>query len=142
MTLGAVSHSKLQVPIARADVFPGQESLDKPEIAVEFKLLYGRRGEPLTFDFIKLLDKRNPFKKVVSAAVVLRPNLNQDQVYADLINAAYNEALTRLGNQYLDPDRIQRFILTVIAKGGRSHWYNANVRGTYQRTNATPLLPE
>jgi hypothetical protein len=115
---------------------------DKPEIAVEFKLLYGRKGEPLTFDFIKLLDNRNhTFKKVVSAALVLRPNLQELNRYQDLANAAYVDALNRLGNQYLAGDRIQRFILTVLAPEGRRHWYNGIVGGTFQIMGGIPPLP-
>lgn len=45
-----------------------------PEIAVEFKLVFGWQGEAITFDYMKLLDGRNPFKSVVQVTVLMRPN--------------------------------------------------------------------
>lgn len=119
-----------------------------PEIAVEFKFLFGWQAEPLVFDYIKLLDGRNPFTAVVQVAVLMRPNGlaaagRKDDIHG-AINSAYQEAVRRLGVSQCRPDatRLQRFVVTELGPEHPRHWYNGGVGGTFIEGGEVPLLPE
>ena len=124
-------------------------SYGTPEIAVEFKLFdNGWNVEGVTFDYMKLLDGRNPFKAVVSAVVILRPRRVSVAGWRDAlersINAAYREAVQRLGNGPFGPvtDRLQRFIVTEIAPHERRHWFSGNLGAAFAERGGVPPLPE
>lgn len=119
-----------------------------PEVAVEFKLLFGWQAEPVVFDYMKLLDGRNPFKAVVQVAVLMRPNGlaaagRKDDIHG-AINSAYREAVRRLGDGPCRPvaERLQRFVVTEVAPQERRHWYSGSVGGSFVETAGVPPLPE
>lgn len=119
-----------------------------PEVAVEFKLLFGWQAEALAFDYLKLLDGRNPFKAVVQVAVLMRPNglaaAGRKDAIHGAINSAYREAVRRLGDGPSRPvaDRLQRFVVTELAPQERRHWYNGVVGGTFTEGAEVPPLPQ
>ena len=120
-----------------------------PEVAVEFKLFNnGWDAEGVTFDYMKLLDGRNPFKAVVSVVVILRPKRVTVAGWRDAldraINTAYAEAMRRLGSGPFSPvaDRHQRFIVTELAPQERRHWYNGTVGTTFAECAGIPPLPQ
>lgn len=45
----------------------------RPKIGIEFSLKAGWTAEEVAYDFVKLLDARNPFEAVISFNVILRP---------------------------------------------------------------------
>jgi hypothetical protein len=116
-----------------------------PKVAVEFKLYStsGWKQEGIVYDFLKLLDGRNPFQAVVSVIVLHRrnglPNGHGGNI-VPYVNQAYQDALARLGTGPFrpNPDRLQRFILTEIAPNGRRHWFS----GGFAEVAGVPPLPE
>jgi len=119
-----------------------------PEVGVEFKLLGGWQAEGVVFDYMKLLDGRNPFKAIVSVVVLLRPNglsaAGRKEAIHTAINLAYKEALLRLGEGLFAPvaDRLQRFVVTELAPQARRHWYNGTVGATFAEGAGIPPLPQ
>ena len=117
-----------------------------PEVAVEFKLFNnGWDAEGVTFDYMKLLDGRNPFKAVVSVVVILRPKrvavAGWREAIERAINSAYREAGRRLGDGLSRPvaDRTQRFVVMEIAPQERRHWYNGTIGGPFAEVSGMPL---
>jgi hypothetical protein len=119
-----------------------------PEVGVEFKLLGGWQAKGVVFDYVKLLDRRNPFKAVVSVVVLLRPNglaaAGRKEAICDAINLAYQEAVRRLDHGPFSPvaDRLQRFVVTELGPKERRHWYNGSVGGSFVEGAGVPPLPE
>lgn len=119
-----------------------------PEVGVEFKLLGGWQAEGVVFDYVKLLDRRNPFKAVVSVVVLLRPNglaaVGRKDAIHGAINSAYQEAVRRRGDGPFSPvaDRLQRFVVTELGPKERRHWYNGSVGGSFVESAGVPPLPE
>ena len=101
----------------------------KPEIGVEFSLKFGWSNEEIVYDFLKLLDGKNPFKTSISLNVILRKDkLAQGGYLEDLqnhINDVYKEAVRRLGGDVVAPDERDLYlIVTEIAKdNSRRHWH-------------------
>lgn len=101
---------------------------NKPDIGIEFTLKYGWSNEEIVYDFLKLLDKKNPFKVSISYNVIFRKDkLVKGGHLRDLknhINAAYIEAINRLKYDICDDSREKYFIVTEIDKdNNRRHWY-------------------
>jgi hypothetical protein len=119
-----------------------------PEVAVEFKFLFGWQGEPIVFDYMKLLDGRNPFKAVVQVTVLMRPNGlatagRRDAIHSAM-NTAYQEAVLRLGNGLSRPapERPHRFVVTELGPNERRHWYHGDIGGDFSEKIGTWTVPE
>jgi hypothetical protein len=116
-----------------------------PGIGVEFKLLFGWQAEPVTFDYVKLLDRRNPFRAVASVVVLMRPNGlaaagRRDDIEA-AISTALQDAVGRLGAQVqLTAARRQRFVVTELAPGERRHWLKSEVAPAFMEMTTVPPL--
>lgn len=100
---------------------------NKPDIGIEFSLKYGWSNEEVVYDFMKLLDKKNPFKASISFNVIFRERRlvegGQLTKLEKSINNAYREATSRLKND-VDNSRELYFIVTEIDKGNnRRHWH-------------------
>jgi len=99
-----------------------------PEIGIEFSMSSSWRSEAIIFDFIKLLDNRNPFRLVFSLNLILREkglvrggNLGRLE---KRMNEAFDEATRRLGDKVRDNLREVYFLVTEIASdNNRRHWY-------------------
>ncbi len=107
---------------------------NKPDIGIEFSLKYGWSHEEIVYDFLKLLDKKNPFKASISFNIIFRERqLVKGGYLRDLeehINNAYREAVSRLNNDICDDSRELYLIVTEIDKdNNRRHWH-------YDRTSS------
>lgn len=96
-----------------------------PKIGIEMTLKYGWSNEEVIYDFVKLLDKGNPFEVVYSLNVILRDKrLPEGGMMKDLeshIHSAYQEAIRRLGEQYA-VERERHLIILEITTEGRRKW--------------------
>jgi hypothetical protein len=109
-------------------------SYDNPEIGIEFSLKYGWSNEEIVYDFLKLLDKKNPFNISISFNVIFREGKLVKGGYLrnleEHMNNAYREAVSRLNNDICDDSRELYLILTEIDRdNNRRHWY-------YDRTSS------
>lgn len=101
---------------------------NEPHIGIEFSLKYGWSNEEIVYDFLKLLDKKNPFGVSISFNVIFRQRrLPKGGYLRDLeehMNEAFREAVNRLNNEKCDDSRELYFIITEIDKGNnRRHWH-------------------
>lgn len=101
----------------------------EPEIGVEFSLKYGWSNEEIVYDFLKLVDKNNPFNTSISLNMIFRKGkLVRGKYLGDLqnhIDDAFREAVRRLGNEVCDlRTRDLYLIVTEIAQdNNRRHWH-------------------
>jgi hypothetical protein len=101
----------------------------KPYIAVEFTSKYGWSSEEITYDFMKLLDSKNPFSKVISFNLILRNNeLSRGKYLTNLeksMNKAMADAKTRLiTKERLDTNvEILFWIIEISITGKKRSWY-------------------
>lgn len=95
---------------------------DAPKIGIEMTLKYGWSNEEVIYDFVKLLDKSNPFEVVYSLNVILRdkrlPEGGMMKDLQDHIHKAYLEAIERLGEKYAI-ERERHFIILEITTESR-----------------------
>jgi hypothetical protein len=101
---------------------------NKPEIGIEFTLKYGWSKEEITYDFVKLLDKKNPFHTSISYNLIIRKKqLVKNKRLLNLekaMNDAYLEAKKRLDKNICDDNRNIFFIISEIDKKNmRHHWH-------------------
>lgn len=91
---------------------------DKPDYAVEFKMAKGMDAKGFAFDYMKLLDGRNQFKKAISLSVVFgrKTPLEQEQLDANL-----KAAKGKLG-QYFAKGKPYRFIVIQLVDGKHYIW--------------------
>jgi hypothetical protein len=100
----------------------------RPLIAVEFSLKQSWGHEEAVFDYIKLLDARNPFNTSVSHNLIFRQRpMVRGASLKDLeehMDRAYGEAVRRLGVNVCDSSRALCFIVTEVGKDDRrQHWH-------------------
>lgn len=78
----------------------------QPMIGIEFSLKYGWANEEIVYDFLKMLDKKNPFLASISLNIIFRKNgLVKGGYLTDLeihMDNAYKEAIRRLDNNVCD----------------------------------------
>lgn len=101
---------------------------NKPDIGIEFTLKYGWSHEEIVYDFLKLLDRKNPFKVSISFNIIFRERrLVKGRHLSDLeesMNRAYRETVSRLDNNMCDDSRELYLIVTEIDKDdNRRHWH-------------------
>lgn len=116
---------------------------NKPDIGIEFTLKYGWSNEDIVFDFLKLLDKKNPFKASISFNVIFRSReLVKDRYLRDLedhMNAAYREAINRLRYDVCDNSRDIYFMIAEIDKdNNRRYWYFDRTKCKFE--NGLPII--
>lgn len=100
----------------------------KPDIGIEFSLKYGWSHEEVIYDFVKLLDTKNPFKSVISFNVIFRNKSlvkgKNELNLTEHINRSFFEAKKRLKENCCDNSRSLFFLITEIdSKNNRRHWY-------------------
>jgi hypothetical protein len=110
----------------------------KPQIGIEFSLKYGWSNEEMTYDFLKLLDRRNPFKMAISLNLILREHgLTHGAGLTDLenhMNSALQQATLRLKEQTCVERRKLLFVITEIAEDNtRRHWICNNMNGKFEK---------
>lgn len=123
----------------------------KPDVAVEFKLLYSQSNEDIgnieniIFDFIKLLDGNNPFQVSTSLHCIFRESSLAESGRSSLkrkAEDALREAVRRLNvsNALCDGSRDLHLILTIVDElDNRQHWYHS--KGTDGFVPGLPFGP-
>jgi hypothetical protein len=110
----------------------------EPEIGVEFSLKYGWSNEEIVYDFLKLVDKNNPFSTSISLNMIFRKGkLARGKYLGDLqnhIDDAFREAVRRLGNEVCDlRTRGLYLIVTEVAQdNNRRHWHYDKERNRFE----------
>ena len=90
---------------------------EKPYYAIEFKMDDSLDYDGIVYDYMKLLDSRNPFKSVKSLCVYYHSNRKSKKCDEEtLTKGCLDEAIMRLEENY-DKDRKHRFIVLEIKKG-------------------------
>jgi hypothetical protein len=106
-----------------------------PDIGVELSLKKGWCHEEVTYDFLKLIDRRNPFKVAFSHNLIIRENNlargTSRQDLEDHINAALQEAIGRLKPIGCAETRDLRFMVSEIATHERAHWHYDPASGRF-----------
>jgi len=116
---------------------------DKPDIGIEFTLKYDWAQEEIVYDFLKLLDGKNPFTTSISFNMIFRQiRLVKGGDLRDLeehMNDAIEEAYKRLGNGGFDDSREIHLIVTEIDKdNNRRHWHYDKASGRFG--NGLPFI--
>ena len=116
---------------------------NNPDIAIEFSLKYGWSHEEIVYDFLKLSDRKNPFKASISFNMILRQRRlvtgRHLRSLENHMNDAYEEAVERLNNDVCDSSRILHLIVSEIDKdNSRRHWYYDRTTGRFE--NGLPPL--
>ena len=97
-------------------------------MGIEFSLKFGWSDEEVVYDFVKLLDAKNPFKAAISLNLILRlqgltKGRNLEYLHNHM-NDAFKEATRRLGSRTCERSRKLYFIVTEIDRqNGRRHWH-------------------
>lgn len=110
----------------------------RPDIGIEFTLKFGWSQEEIVYDFLKLLDPKNPFKTAISFNVILRHGrLVRGESLKNLekhMNGAFSEAVERLKIKSIDFPRELYFVITEIAKdNSRRHWHCDQASGKFKK---------
>lgn len=74
----------------------GNCNYDSPEVGIEFKYLTGWNKEAVTFDFLKLMDKRNPFKMAFWFGLIFRKGGFSNKLKEKNFQEAFSDAIARL----------------------------------------------
>ena len=114
-----------------------------PKIGIEFTLKYSWSKDEITYDFVKLLDKNNPFQISISYNIIFRKNqLAKNKRLLNLENAmndAYSEAIKRLENNICHKNRNIFFIISEIDKTNeRRHWHYSKQHRKF--VNGLPII--
>ncbi|MDD4792936.1 MAG: hypothetical protein PHP20_07715 [Firmicutes bacterium] len=102
---------------------------ERPQIGIELTMEYGWAHERIVYDFLKLMDSRNPFRAGISYNVLLRPagfvdRVDEPQHLLDNMNRAVEDASTRLGTRICDNERRLVFVFTETDEDARRrHWH-------------------
>lgn len=116
---------------------------NKPAIGVEFTLKYGWSNEEIVYDFLKLLDKKNPFNISISFNVIFREGkLVKGGYLRNLeghMNDAFREAANRLKDEVCDNSREIYLTVTEIDKdNNRRHWHYDRTSSRFK--NGLPVI--
>lgn len=101
---------------------------DKPTIGIEFSLKYGWANEEIVYDFLKMLDDKNPFFASISLNIIFRKNgLVSGGYLRDLevhMNNACKEAIRRLDKSVCDfsTRKIYFMIIEIDQDNQRRDW--------------------
>jgi hypothetical protein len=108
-----------------------------PEIGIEFSLKYGWSNEEIVYDFVKLLDKKNPFKTVISFNIIFRKNgLVRGGYLKDLeghMNKAFKEARDRLDERFDASRETYLIIVEIDNNNHRQFWSYDKESGEFKK---------
>jgi len=116
---------------------------EKPDIGIEFQLKYGWAHEEIVYDFLKLLDGKNPFTTSISFNVIFRQTRlargGHPRSLEEHMNDAIGEAKNRLGDGGCDDSRELHLIVTEIDKdNNRRHWHHDKASRRFK--NGLPFI--
>lgn len=111
---------------------------ESPHIGIEFSLKYGWSNEEIVYDFLKLLDQKNPFKAAISFNVIFRQQKLARGKYPQTLerhmHEAIREAVKRLGYNDVDASREIYLIVTEIDNDNkRRHWHYDRTRKEFKK---------
>jgi hypothetical protein len=111
---------------------------ERPDIGVEFSLKHGWSQEEVVFDFLKVMDGKNPFKVGVSGNVILRKGGLSSGKWLERLEervvGAYEEAVHRLGADVCAGSRELYLLVSEIGRDSeRRHWHLERSSGTFAR---------
>jgi hypothetical protein len=118
---------------------------NKPEIGIELTSKFGWNNEEIIYDFMKLLDRRNPFKKVLSFNIIYRENmLVKGKNLINLenkIDQTIGIVKKRLGSYFNEDIEIFFWIVEISKKGSKklNSWYWDDISKTSFQ-NSMPKL--
>jgi len=101
----------------------------KPEFAIEFTSKYGFGKDELAFDFLKLLDLKNPFKNVISFNLIYREKGLSQGKRKENLKEALNIAFSVINNRSRSIDYARQYIFWIVeidAKGKKRSWIRKN----------------
>lgn len=107
----------------------------KPIIGVEFKYGLSWNAEGNTFDYMKLLDARNPFEAVAQVTVLRRRGvtLSSGKQALAAMDDAYATAMARLKDGGRPrAKRTQWFVVVEVAKEAKRFWLCDSVGGKFR----------
>ena len=87
---------------------------EKPDYAIEFKMSNVFNREGLIYDYMKLLDRRNPFHKAISVAVYYGHSSHSRLCETETLNGCLREAIGRLGERSCEREH-QFYFLEIIS---------------------------
>lgn len=97
-----------------------------PDVGIEFCVKHSWCAEEVIYDFVKLLDNRNPFKVGLSYTAVIRESEistgGRLEAFTNAINQALLQAYGRLRSEYVS-DRQILFIISELGTGSNRHWH-------------------
>lgn len=101
---------------------------NNPEIVIEFKCNKSWQFQSIVFDYMKLMDKNNPLKKVVSISIIYRDKKLSNKLTLNKINESITELSNRL-NGRMDINRPFLFWIIEIAYNNKQKesWYCRNL---------------
>jgi hypothetical protein len=108
---------------------------EHPEIGIELKASSGWRGKAITYDMMKLMDSRNPFKKVISYNIIFRKDELPQETTGDFKSfenaiakslSDYQGELNVGEKKYYAKDREYLFWIIEIGKNRKRSWYCSN----------------
>ncbi len=109
----------------------------RPDIGIEFTLKFGWSHEEIIYDFLKLLDNRNPFKTSISLNIILRHlglvSGKSLKNLEDHMNDAFKEATERLETE-ITGSRELYFILVELDKdSNRRFWSYDRITNKFEK---------
>jgi hypothetical protein len=99
-----------------------------PKIAIEFKAGFGWKEEGIVFDFMKLMDNKNPFEECISFNIIFREKELSRALNTAKVNEAKDIFIERLGSRLAKDRKFQFWIVEIADKGAQKRiWYMDNL---------------
>jgi hypothetical protein len=120
-----------------------------PEIGIEFTASFGWKGEEIIYDMMKLMDSRNPFKKVVSYNIIFREKRlpkkttkSYDKFIGAIANSLsnYQDRLNIGIKNYYERNREYLFWIIEIGQNETRSWYCTNI-STLTKSSPRNFIP-
>jgi len=96
---------------------------ENPDYAIEFKMANKLDVEGLIFDYMKLMDQRNPINKSISVAIYYGHTSHSRQCECAVLNKYILEAKNRLRDLFVN--RPHYFYFMEIVKGQKNGFFTA-----------------
>ena len=106
--------------------------LKSPYFAVEFKMSESLDKQGIVYDYIKLLDKRNPFRVAVSLVVYYGLKRKSGALTIDNLNKIFESALNELRNDRFDSEREFHFFILEVNEAKSLVYERSNNSGSFQ----------
>jgi hypothetical protein len=108
----------------------------KPYIGIEFKWIYGWDKVSLASDFLKCMDRRNPFEYTISYTVLFRKKSLSKKVldtsFHKKMNETYDKAVKLLNKNICEEKHELYLIVTEIGSdNNRRDWYLDRMKGKF-----------